>query len=77
MGIFGSVAKFCFWRKIEFLGAINSMTYRIPHTSKTNFATEPFFFVGEAGQHIRVALSKSHQGLDAAPLATQLLAAAW
>ena len=37
----GSVAKFGFSRKIEFLVAIDSMTYRIPHSSKTNFATEP------------------------------------
>ena len=37
----GSVAKFDFSRKIEFLVAIDSMTYRIPHSSKTNFATEP------------------------------------
>ena len=44
MGIFGSVAKFGFSRKIEFLGAINSMNYRIPHSSKTNFATEPDLF---------------------------------
>ena len=34
-----------------------------------------FFFVGAAGQRIRVALSKSYPGLDAAPVA-QLLAAA-
>ena len=39
--IYGYVAKFGFSRKIEFLGAINSMAYRIPHSSKTNFATEP------------------------------------
>ena len=37
----GSAAKFDFSRKIEFLVAIDSMTYRIPHSSKTNFATEP------------------------------------
>ena len=37
----GSVAKFDFSRKTEFLIAIDSMTYRIPHSSKTNFATEP------------------------------------
>ena len=33
----GSVAKFDFSRKIEFLVSIDSMTYRIPHSSKTNF----------------------------------------
>ena len=38
----GSVAKFDFSRKIEFLVSIDSMTYRIPHSSKTNFATEPY-----------------------------------
>ena len=37
----GSVAKFDFSHKIEFLVAIDSMTYRIPQSSKTNFATEP------------------------------------
>ena len=37
----GSVAKFGFSSKIEKLGTINSMTYRIPNSSKTNFATEP------------------------------------
>ena len=39
--ILGSVAKFDFSRKIEFLVSIDSMTYRIPNSSKTNFATEP------------------------------------
>ena len=56
MGIFGSVAKFGFSRKIEFLGAINSMTYRIPHSSKTNFATEPRIVAGlarETPSHFR------------------------
>ena len=37
----GSVAKFGFSSKIEKLGTINSMTYRIQNSSKTNFATEP------------------------------------
>ena len=37
----GSVAKFGFSSKIEKLGTVNSMTYRIPNSSKTNFATEP------------------------------------
>ena len=42
LGNTGSVAKFGFSSKIEKLGTINSMTYRIPNSSKTNFATEPF-----------------------------------
>ena len=37
----GSVAKFGFSSKIEKLGTINSMTYGILNSSKTNFATEP------------------------------------
>ena len=43
--------RFCrkvwFSRKIEFLGAIDSMTYRIPHSSKTNFATEPMMVLAQ------------------------------
>ena len=38
---YGSVAKFGFSSKIEKLGTINSMSYRIPNSLKTNFATEP------------------------------------
>jgi len=38
---FGSVAKFDFWGKIQKLGIRNSMTYRLPKSRKSNFATEP------------------------------------
>ena len=37
----GSVAKFDFWGKIQKLGIRNSMTYRLPKSRKSNFATEP------------------------------------
>src|SRR5262249_42149181 len=37
----GSVAKFDFWGKIQKLGIRNSMTYRLPESRKSNFATEP------------------------------------
>src|SRR5215510_10767871 len=36
----GSVAKFDFWGKIQKLGIRNSMTYRLPKSRKSNFATE-------------------------------------
>ena len=37
----GSVAKFDFWGKIQKLGIRNSMTYRLPKSRKSDFATEP------------------------------------
>src|SRR5262249_10111200 len=37
----GSVAKFDFWGEIQKLGIRNSMTYRLPKSRKSNFATEP------------------------------------
>jgi hypothetical protein len=37
----GSVAKFDFWGKIQKLSIRNSMTYRLPKSRKSNFATEP------------------------------------
>src|SRR5438132_5709597 len=37
----GSVAKFDFWGKIQKSGVRNSMTYRLPNSRKSNFATEP------------------------------------
>jgi hypothetical protein len=45
-----------FCRKIRFLGKIqksgvkNSMTYRLPNSRKSNFATEPSPLRGEGGQ---------------------------
>jgi hypothetical protein len=39
----GSVAKFDFGGKIQKSGVRNSMTYRLPNSRKSNFATEPFF----------------------------------
>jgi hypothetical protein len=38
----GSVAKFDFWGKIPKSGTRNSMTYRLPDSRKSNFATEPY-----------------------------------
>src|SRR5215831_15822734 len=37
----GSVAKFDFWGKIQKSCVKNSMTYRLPNSRKSNFATEP------------------------------------
>src|SRR5882724_4995630 len=37
----GSVAKFDFWGKIQKSSVGNSMTYRLPNSRKSNFATEP------------------------------------
>ena len=41
--LLGSVAKFDFWGKIQKSGVRNSMSYRLPNSQKSNFATEPFF----------------------------------
>jgi hypothetical protein len=38
---YGSVAKFDFCGEIEKLSPINSMSYVVTNSSKTNFATEP------------------------------------
>ena len=46
---FAAKHEYGFCRKVGFFeqnrktGTINSMTYRIPNSSKTNFATEPGF----------------------------------
>jgi hypothetical protein len=42
----GSVAKFDFWGKIQKLSIRNSMTYRLPKSRKSNFATEPANHLG-------------------------------
>ena len=77
MIISGSVAKFDFWSKIQKLGIRNSMTYRLPKSRKSNFATEPTVlphfvlrYRRMSPEVARQALIATHGGLSLAWCAT-------
>src|SRR5262249_25843033 len=59
----GSVAKFDFWGKIQKSCVRNSMTYRLPNSRKSNFATEPGLGVIRVF-HIFEALVAAHVAGD-------------